>query len=294
MSSEKSSVQRREFLKGTAVAAGTVLVGEIAARGEAPAAEKKAISAKAKRKTFLAVGAHMDDAEIIAGGELIQAAKAGHRVVIVTVVSDYTTWEHTVGREDATKSNLLALAKKFGYEKRFLDYPYHQIQGGDLELKRKLAEIYVELKPEVAFIHHYEDLWPDHAACAQACQAAFMFSHGLSHDKKARRCPLIYAGNVTPAQTYHFEPDVYYDVGDVMSDYMELLAGTDSCLAGRPVEEVIHSEYRTLGRKPQTFRLGHHGLSRLGDCLRFGQVARCEYAMGFRTVYGQRRGETLI
>ena len=48
----------------------------------------------------------MDDAEIGAGGVLIQAARAGHRVVIVTVVSDYRTWLPTVGREEATKRDL--------------------------------------------------------------------------------------------------------------------------------------------------------------------------------------------
>ena len=41
-------------------------------------------------------------------------------------------------------------------------HKYHQTNGADLELKRKLAEIYVELKPDVAFVSHYEDHWPDH------------------------------------------------------------------------------------------------------------------------------------
>src|SRR5690349_9536444 len=87
------AVPRREFLKGSTLAAGTVLAGEAAAaaKPETPAPEK--------RKTFLAVGAHMDDAELHHGGVLIQAAQAGHRVVIVTVVSDFSTWQRTKGRE---------------------------------------------------------------------------------------------------------------------------------------------------------------------------------------------------
>jgi LmbE family N-acetylglucosaminyl deacetylase len=289
-----SPLPRRDFLKGTAVTGGAVLAGELALRREAVAAEKEQIPAEGKRKTFLAVGAHMDDAEIAAGGVLIQAAKAGHRVVIVTVIGDLSSWLPTIGREEATKRDLLALTKRYGFEKRFLDYPYHQIHGGDLELKRKLAEIYVELEPDVAFIHHLEDLWPDHAACGQAAQAAFMFSEGLSHDKQSRRCPLIYACNITPHQTYHFEPDAYYDVTDVMAEYMELLTSIDSCRAGRPAEEIVHHEFRVLGKHPQTFRLGQHGLLKLADCLRFGDVARCRFAMGFHTVWGKRRGENLI
>jgi LmbE family N-acetylglucosaminyl deacetylase len=245
-------------------------------------------------KTFLAVGAHMDDAEIGAGGVLIQAARAGHRVVVVTVVSDYSTWLPTVGREEQTRCDLVALAQKYGFEKRFLDYPYHQIHGGDLDLKRKLAEIYVELKPDVAFIHHDEDHWPDHVACGQASHDALLFAHGLSHDLTIQRCPLIYAYDVSPSQTYHFEADVYYDVTDVMPDYMELVAGTDSCLSGQTVEEMVRYEFRTLGQASQTLRLSGHGLVRFADCVRFGQRAECRFALGFRTVWGQRRGERLF
>jgi LmbE family N-acetylglucosaminyl deacetylase len=236
----------------------------------------------------------MDDAEIGAGGVLIQAARAGHRVVIVTVVSDYTTWLPTRGREEQTKQDLLALARRFGFEKRFLDYPYHQIDGGDLDLKQKLAALYVELKPDVAFIHHEQDHWPDHVACARASHDALLFSHGLSPDLSMQRCPLIYAYDVTPAQTYHFEADVYYDLTPVMPDYMELIAGTDSCLSGRPVEEVIRHEFRTLGDPGRTLRLSGHGLLRFSDCVRFGQRAQCPFAIGFRTVWGRRRGETLF
>jgi hypothetical protein len=87
---------------------------------------------------------------------------------------------------------------------------------------------------------------------------------------------------------------VYYDVTAVMPEYMELLAGTDSCLSGKPVEDRIRYEFRTLGQRPQTLRLSAHGMSKMTDCLRFGQVARCPFALGFRTVWGKRRGENLI
>ena len=245
-------------------------------------------------KTFLAVGAHLDDPEIGAGGVLIQAARAGHRVVIVTVVSDYSSWAITLGREEQTKRDLLALAQRHGFEKRFLDYPYHRIDGGDLDLKRKLAEVYLDVKPDVAFIHHDEDHWPDHVACGRACHDAFLFSHGLSPDLTIRRCPLIYAYDVTPAQTYRFEPDVYYDIGDVMPQYMELLAGTDACFFGKRAEETHRYEFRTLSGAPAPLRLSSHGLLRFADCVRFGARAQCQYALGFRTVWGKRRGEPLF
>ena len=286
-------VPRRDFLTSSALTAGAMLAGTLAVHNETKAAETTGNLQPQQRKTFLAVGAHMSDAELGAGGVLIQAARAGHRVVIVVVVSDYRSWAPTVGHEEETKRKLLALADKYGFEKRFLDYPYHQINGSDLGLKRKLAEIYVELKPQVAFIHNVGDHWPDHVACGQACHDAFLFSHGLSHDMHAQRCPLIYAFTADPGETYHFEPDAYYDISDVMPDYMELLVGCDACDMVRPVEEVVNCEFRILGKAPQTLRMGPHGVHKLADCLRYGSVTGCTYALGFHTVWGLRRGEKL-
>src|SRR5579862_4722594 len=158
-------------------------------------------------KTILAIGAHADDSEIGVGGLLLQAAQAGWRVVLVTVVGGFDSWALTQGHAEETKRDLTAVARKYGFEKRILDYPYHVIDGGDLELKRELAKIYLELKPEIAFTHQPDDLWPDHVACSKAAQDAVLFAHGLSGDVNAPRCPLVYAYVVTPMQTTHFEED---------------------------------------------------------------------------------------
>ena len=245
-------------------------------------------------KTLLAVGAHMDDAEIGAGGLLIQAARAGHRVVIVTVASDWSTFPPTVGREEQTKQDLLAVAARFGFEKRFLGYPYHQVDGGDLDLKRRIAEVYVEVKPDVALIHHHEDHWPDHVAAGRAAHDALLFSHGLSQDPTIQRCRQIYAFGVSPSQTYHFEPDAYYDVTEVMPEYMELLACMDGILSGRHKQEKITGEFRSRGAGGRTLSLSGHGMLRFADCVRDGSVAGCQYALGFRTVWGERRGASLF
>lgn len=290
-----AGMPRRAFLKGSTLAAGTALAGELAARGEAAAAETRQIASAPKRKTFLAVGAHMDDVEIGAGGVLLQLARAGHRVVIVVVVSDFSTWLNTKGREAQTRRDLLALAEKFGFEKRFLDYPYHQIHGDDLELKRKLAEIYVELKPDAAFIHHENDLAPDHAACGRASRVAFMYSHGLSHDMTVQRCPLIYAWPPFPGTEFPAaqEPDVFYDVTNVMPDWMEMLVGTDCCLSGGTPDKVVRAEFRLLGNASPLMRLGGHGLAVLAEALIHGKRAGCRFAQAYCTVRGERRGPSL-
>ena len=265
------------------------------AGGSAAAQSQPANTAKAaKKKTFLAIEGHMDDAEIGVGGILIQAAKAGHRVVIVTVASDYTSWEATIGREEQTKRELLALAKEFGYEKRFLNGPYHQTSAADLKLKSALAEIHVELQTDVAFIIHNEDHWPDHAQSGLAAHDALLFSHGLSRSKKVQRCPLIYAYDVTPQQTYHFEEDVYYDVTDVMPAYMELIARVESIRSGIPMSKIYRNEVTPANGRGPTLKLSAHGRKRFADCVRYGDRTGCEYAIGLRTIWGQRRGPKLI
>lgn len=290
----RQSVPRREFIGATALAAAAAAGAVIAPTGAAAAQAKSGADAAPRKKTFLAVEGHMDDAEIGAGGVLIQAARAGHRVVIVTVTGDYTSWAPTVGREDRTKRELVELAQSFGFEKRFLDGKYHHTNGYDLAFKQQLAEIYVELKPDVAFISHYEDHWPDHSGSGIAAKDAFLFSHGLTRDMTAHRAPLIYAFGVTPIQTYHFEPDVYYDVTDVMGEYMDLIARVEAIRTGRSVQQEIRHEFKTLAGNGKTLRLSAHGVLRLSEALRWGNQTGCQFAIGFRTVWGERRGPALF
>jgi LmbE family N-acetylglucosaminyl deacetylase len=283
-------VPRRRFISATAFAAAAAGTGALPLAATGTQAKP---AAPDRKMTFLAVEGHMDDAEIGAGGVLIQAARAGHRVVIVTVASNLATWTPTQGREERTRRQLVELAESFGFEKRFLDGAYHQTNGHDLQLKRKLADINVELKPDVAFISHYEDHWPDHSGSAIAAKDAFMFSHGLTQGLIAHRAPLIYAFGVTPIQTYHFEPDVFYDVTDVMPEYMDLIARVEAIRTGRTLKEEIRYEFKTLS-SGQTIPLSAHAVTRLGEALRWGNETGCEFAIGLRTVWGQRRGPKLF
>jgi hypothetical protein len=149
------------------------------------------------------------------------------------------------------------------------------------------------LSPDVALICHSEDHWPDHSGSGLAAKDAFLFSHGLSHDMRVHRCPLILAFSVSPAQTYHFEPDVFYDVTDVMPEYLDLIGRIEAIRTGRALQQEIRWEFRALGGGP-TLPLTRHGLIRLAEALRWGDMAGCQYAIGFKTVWGQRRGPQLF
>jgi LmbE family N-acetylglucosaminyl deacetylase len=245
------------------------------------------------RLTILAVGAHMDDAEIGAGGLLLRAVQAGHRVVVVVTVSDYRTWAATIGREEQCKKDQLAVARRFGYEKRFLDYPYHQFPA-DNEAKKKLANIYVELQPDLTLVHNTEDHWPDHVNSGLAAKDAVLFAHGYTQDRQIRRCPRVLAFPSTPHQTTRFEPDFFVDVTPVMSQYVDLMTALDSCLNGRPAGEQIIYEIRNI-RSGAVFKLSGHGWGRYCQCVSWaGQSgAGMTYAIGLKTLWGPRDGRPL-
>jgi LmbE family N-acetylglucosaminyl deacetylase len=214
--------------------------------------------------TILAVGAHMDDVEIAIGGILYQAVKAGHRFVAVVTASDYSTWKSTAGHEEECKCAQFDLARRFGYEKRFLDYPYHQFPA-DLAAKRKLAEIYIELQPGITFVHHTDDLWPDHVSAGIAAKDAVLFAHGYTAERTIRRCPRVFAFSISPSQTYNFEPDFFVRIDDVMPDYMELLVGIDCCLPGQTREKAIRYETKDL-RTGAVLPLTSYGFLKQAQC----------------------------
>src|SRR5262249_10349223 len=156
------------------------------------------------------------------------------------------------------------------------------------------AEIYIEVKPDVAFISHPEDHWPDHANSGLAAKDAFLFSHGLTEDMKVYRCPLILGFSVTPHQTYHFEPEIFYDVTDVMPQYMDLIGRIEAIRTGRKLDQEIKYELSSVGKPALKLSLTAHGLTRLADVVRWGDMASCPFAIGFRTVYGRRLGPEIV
>lgn len=251
------------------------------------------VGTPAKKLTILAIGAHMDDAEGGVGGILIRAVKAGHRVVVVVAVSDLTTWKPTMGREEQCKADQLALAKRFGWEKRFLGYPYHSLEANN-ELKRKFAAIYEEVQPDITFVQNIDDHWPDHAASGMAATDAVLFPHGYTANRDAKRCPRVFAYASGVNQTIRFEADYFVDVTPVMDDYMDLIAGTDVCLNGQPLAEQIRYEMRDV-KTNHVLKLSGHGWHRFCQCVNWASQSgtSATYAIGLKTIWGPRDGRPL-
>jgi LmbE family N-acetylglucosaminyl deacetylase len=168
------------------------------------------------RKTILIIGAHYDDCEIGAGGLIFKALKKGHRVVLINVVGDYSTWYVTKGRESRIREQNEAEARAMGVEKRYLEYGYQQVTE-NLEILKKLAAVVVDVKPDITLFtdrNERERAPSDHsvvgALAEQAVRNADTILGGLtvSYGKE------MYAYEIDPQRD--FRPDVFVNIGDVL------------------------------------------------------------------------------
>jgi len=181
-------------------------------------------------KTILAIGAHMDDCEIGAGGLIAKAVRTGHRVVVVNVASDYSTWRKTQGRETEIKERVLRGAAEIGVEKRFIGYGYQQVPN-DLEAIKKLAEVVIDVQPDITVFHNrYEPAPSDHATVGHIAERAVRDATRVL-DTYVPFSQEMYAYEVYP-RVSEFQPDVFIDISDVIGEVAQWPNTFDEIYAG--------------------------------------------------------------
>jgi LmbE family N-acetylglucosaminyl deacetylase len=262
------NLDRRSFL--TAAPAAGLLLSSQAAAAEEP--EKKKL-------TLMFVGAHRDDAEIGAGGVILKALAAGHRVVMVQAVSDFSNWPNTMGREAEVTAADEKNARALGVEKILLGYKYHHVPV-DNEIKKRIAQVYNAVKPDIAFIQAETDNWTDHANTSRAGKDGILFAHGyLSRPIKRIRQLLAYP--VTASQTYEFQPDVFVDISDVIERVTRMVADLDTVTEGK---RKIVSTMVLHGAQDKTLELTGHGERVVTSARRWGEMCGVHFAQAFRSI----------
>ena len=153
---------------------------------------------------ILAIGAHPDDIELGCGGLLTKSVRAGHKVFMCTL-----TRGDASGDPDQRSKELLQSAKFIGASgTRIGDFEDTKLRV-DNELIN-FIESYISLvDPDMILTHFRGDIHHDHRAVATSTQEAGRFNSNIL----AYEIPL----------TRDFEPNVYYDISDVIDDKIELI-----------------------------------------------------------------------
>jgi len=165
-------------------------------------------------KTILGIGAHYDDCVFGIPGILLQAIRKNHRVVILSLIGDYTNWRPVAGRAQELVDGTIAICQSYGVEHRFLDFASMQYEV-TAATKRAVAEAVADIGPDVAF-----RLWPhdghsDHEVASRLSKIAL--HHGdrmLAPGVPFKRPKRVYLYDNGPRHTIGFEPDTFIDIND--------------------------------------------------------------------------------
>ena len=293
----ETPVTRRTLLQGGSSLAAGAILGAILADNAALAEQP---DKPLKKRTLLVIGAHMDDCEIGVGGVIAKAVKKGHRVVLVNVASDYSTWRITKGREKQVRERLLGKARQMGVEKRFLEYGYQQV-AVDVPTMRRLAEVIVDVKPDITFFHnrHERDRAPsDHSTVGilseNAVRSAATILSGLSVSYGKE----MYAYEVYPQQD--FMPDVFVDIRDVLAPVVETINFFGGLYAESPYWPHAGRIDASVRIPPdgEGLPLTHYGEMKFAVARFRGAQSGVRFAEAFRsvdpTVLGQRLLEQIL
>lgn len=162
-------------------------------------------------RTILAIGAHYDDCPFGIPGTLLRAVKKHQRVVILSLIGDYTNWPPVQGREQGLLELSRQLATANGMEMRFLNWKSMGFEP-TLETKRAVAEVVADVKPDAAFMLWPRDRHADHEAASAICHAALSQPARLLGRADARVPSRLFWYDNGPGHTIGFEPDTYVDV----------------------------------------------------------------------------------
>ena len=156
---------------------------------------------------ILGFGAHPDDVELVAGGTLLKAARAGSATGVITLTRG----------ETGTRGSLETRAVEFDAASRLMGLAHHEMLSlpdgrlaADEESKLAVVREIREHRPTILLLPYWEDRHPDHGAASRIVQEA-AFLAGLpkldTGQEPFRPAELVYY-----MSSWEFEPSFVVDI----------------------------------------------------------------------------------
>ncbi len=166
----------------------------------------------------LAVGAHPDDVETYCGGTLVRYAQRGDDVWVL-VCTDGGGGHQVIPTEELIpirEREAQAAAVALGAQLVMLGEP----DGGlfaEAATRKKMREVFAEVRPEVVLAHPPQDYHPDHRAASRLAEEACGLAGGsltpyllsLQEGGEKRGPALLY---MDTQEGLGFVPDLYVDI----------------------------------------------------------------------------------
>src|SRR5882724_9326294 len=233
---------------------------------------------------ILAIHAHPDDVEILAGGTMALLAAAGHSLTIVTMTpGDCGSADATAGEiADIRRNEAAAAASLIGAEYRCAEFRDLAIFSDDVS-RRRVVEVLRRTKPDLVLTSSPVDYMADHehtsALVRDACFAAPARNYHTRDVQAAaplKTIPHLYYMDAVGAPAY--DVDFYVDVKPVFEKKKQMLAR--------------HKSQREWLKK-------HHGIDDYLETMErwtreFGRRAGLELAEGFRRYKGHPYPQTAL
>jgi LmbE family N-acetylglucosaminyl deacetylase len=164
--------------------------------------------------TILGIGAHYDDCVFGIPGIMLKAVRKNHRVVILSLIGDYSNWAPAQGREREIVEGAIRLCKEHGAEMRFLNLLGLRFDATESN-RLAVAEAVAEAEADVAFMLWPHDNHPDHEVASHLCKIALgQGSRLLPQGRRFKWPRRVYMYDNGPRHTIGFEPNVFVDVTD--------------------------------------------------------------------------------